>query len=219
MPSSIRCRPRTRRLGMNDVPAARYPRAAVVGGPMIPTVRPGSRSHLGPGQRRLRQRRHSLEACHQAPARQTRRGAEAVGRFDELVAADGFQHVPINHYHCLKGRRLCGREHRAPSTRMRRRRRPGAGRLVLVTRDPALGLFGVANVLVKGGVGASGRVRRVNERPDPGALNRCYHLSMWSFGEPSCARLAVARPRASFQNAAGGGRAWWRRWRSPGAVG
>ena len=28
--------------------------------------------------------------------------AEAVGRFDELVVADGFQHVPINHYHCLK---------------------------------------------------------------------------------------------------------------------
>jgi PIN domain nuclease of toxin-antitoxin system len=68
--------------------------------------------------------------------------AEAVGRFDELVVADGFQHVPINHYHCLKAGGYAV-EHRDPFDRMLAAQTELEG-LVLVTRDPALGLFGVA---------------------------------------------------------------------------
>ena len=66
----------------------------------------------------------------------------AVGRFDELVVADGFQHVPINHYHCLKAGGYAV-EHRDPFDRMLAAQTELEG-LVLVTRDPALGLFGVA---------------------------------------------------------------------------
>ena len=43
--------------------------------------------------------------------------AEAVSRFDELVVADDFQHVPINHYHCLKAGGYAV-EHRDPFDRM-----------------------------------------------------------------------------------------------------
>ena len=56
--------------------------------------------------------------------------------------ADGFQHVPINHYHCLKAGGYAV-EHRDPFDRMLAAQTELEG-LVLVTRDPALGLFGVA---------------------------------------------------------------------------
>jgi len=58
------------------------------------------------------------------------------------VAADGFQHVPINHYHSLKAGAYTV-EHRDPFDRMLAAQTELEG-LVLVTRDPALGLFGVA---------------------------------------------------------------------------
>ena len=38
--------------------------------------------------------KHRLGKLPQAPG--------AVSRFDELVAADGFEHLPIRHYHALK---------------------------------------------------------------------------------------------------------------------
>ena len=67
---------------------------------------------------------------------------EAVGRFDELVSADGFQHLPVSYYQCLKAGGYAV-EHRDPFDRMLAAQTELEG-LVLVTRDPALGLFGVA---------------------------------------------------------------------------
>jgi PIN domain nuclease of toxin-antitoxin system len=40
---------------------------------------------------------------------------DVVHRFDELVAADGFRHLPITHYHALKAGAY-DLEHRARST-------------------------------------------------------------------------------------------------------
>ncbi len=69
---------------------------------------------------------------------------EAVARFDELVSADGFEHLPIRYYHCLKagGYALA---HRDPFDRMLAAQSELEG-LVLVTCDPVFGLFR-ANVL------------------------------------------------------------------------
>lgn len=64
---------------------------------------------------------------------------EAVGRFDELVSADGFQHLPVSYYHCLKAGGYAV-EHRDPFDRMLAAQTELEG-LVLVTRDPAFALF------------------------------------------------------------------------------
>lgn len=66
---------------------------------------------------------------------------EAVSRFDELAASDGFQHLPISYYHCLRAGGYAV-EHRDPFDRMLAAQTE-LERLVLVTRDPAFGLFGV----------------------------------------------------------------------------
>ena len=66
---------------------------------------------------------------------------EAVSRFDELVAADGFEHLAISYYHCLKAGGYAV-EHRDPFDRMLAAQTALEG-LVLVSRDPAFGLFGV----------------------------------------------------------------------------
>ena len=68
--------------------------------------------------------------------------AEAFSRFDELVAADGFEHLPISYYHCLKAGAYAA-EHRDPFDRMLAAQTE-LERLVLVTRDPAFSAFGVA---------------------------------------------------------------------------
>ncbi|MEC9359848.1 MAG: type II toxin-antitoxin system VapC family toxin [Pseudomonadota bacterium] len=67
--------------------------------------------------------------------------AEAVSRFDELVAADGFQHLPITHFHCLKagGYALA---HRDPFDRLLAAQ-SALEALTLVTRDTALAQFGI----------------------------------------------------------------------------
>ena len=60
-------------------------------------------------------------------------------RYHDLVAADGFQHLPVDHRHALRagGYPL---EHRDPFDRM-----PAAQseleQLPMVTRDPAFALF------------------------------------------------------------------------------
>ena len=66
---------------------------------------------------------------------------EAVFRFDELVAADDFEHLAISYYHCLKAGGYAV-EHREPFDRMLAAQTALEG-LVLVSRDPAFGLFGV----------------------------------------------------------------------------
>lgn len=65
---------------------------------------------------------------------------EVINRFDELVAADGFSHLPITHLHSLKAGGYAI-EHRDPFDRMLAAQSELEG-LVLVTRDPAFALFG-----------------------------------------------------------------------------
>lgn len=66
---------------------------------------------------------------------------EAVIRFDELVSADGFQHLPIGYQHCLQAGGY-GVEHRDPFDRLLAAQTEMEG-LTLVSRDPAFKLFGV----------------------------------------------------------------------------
>lgn len=65
---------------------------------------------------------------------------EVVDRFDELVAADGFSHLPITHLHSLEAGSYAV-EHRDPFDRMLAAQSK-LEHLVLVTRDPAFELFG-----------------------------------------------------------------------------
>lgn len=66
---------------------------------------------------------------------------QAADRFAELVAADGFAHLPITHLHSL---RAGGYEvaHRDPFDRMLAAQSE-LERLTLVTKDPMLSLFSV----------------------------------------------------------------------------
>ncbi|MEO7853676.1 MAG: type II toxin-antitoxin system VapC family toxin [Rubrivivax sp.] len=61
-------------------------------------------------------------------------------RYGELVSADGFQHLPVDHRHALRagGYAL---EHRDPFDRMLAAQ-SDLERMPLVTRDPAFTLFG-----------------------------------------------------------------------------
>jgi PIN domain nuclease of toxin-antitoxin system len=64
---------------------------------------------------------------------------DAASRFTELVAADGFSHLPISHVHSLRaGGYKVG--HRDPFDRMLAAQSELED-LVLVTRDPAFTLF------------------------------------------------------------------------------
>ena len=65
---------------------------------------------------------------------------DAARRFSELIAADGFLHLPISHLHGLQagGYRV---GHRDPFDRMLAAQSEIED-LVLVTRDPAFELFG-----------------------------------------------------------------------------
>lgn len=67
--------------------------------------------------------------------------ADAVGRFDELVAADGFEHLPVGHWHALRagGYRVA---HRDPFDRMLAAQSELEA-VALVTADPAFKLFGI----------------------------------------------------------------------------
>lgn len=66
--------------------------------------------------------------------------ADAVLRFDELVAADGFEHLPVGHFHALKaGSYLAA--HRDPFDRMLAAQSELEA-IPLVTVDPAFEIFG-----------------------------------------------------------------------------
>lgn len=64
---------------------------------------------------------------------------QAAARFAELVAADGFAHLPMTHLHCLRAGGYAV-DHRDPFDRMLAAQ-PEIERLTLVTRDPALAWF------------------------------------------------------------------------------
>ena len=66
---------------------------------------------------------------------------DVTARYAELVAADGFHHLPVTHAHALRaGSWLVA--HRDPFDRMLAAQSE-IERLPLVTRDPAFALFGV----------------------------------------------------------------------------
>lgn len=66
--------------------------------------------------------------------------ADSVRRFDELVAADGFEHLPVGHWHASRagGYRVA---HRDPFDRMLAAQSELEA-VPLVTADPAFKLFG-----------------------------------------------------------------------------
>jgi PIN domain nuclease of toxin-antitoxin system len=66
---------------------------------------------------------------------------EAASRYGELVAADGFRHLPISHLHALRAGNWPV-AHRDPFDRMLAAQSEQE-RLPLVTRDPAFELFGI----------------------------------------------------------------------------
>jgi len=65
---------------------------------------------------------------------------DAVARFTELVAADGFIHLPVTHLHGLRAGSY-NLPHRDPFDRMLAAQ-SDIEALVLVTRDPAFAAFG-----------------------------------------------------------------------------
>lgn len=67
--------------------------------------------------------------------------AEALFRFNELVAADGFEHLPVSYLHAIKAGSYPS-EHRDPFDRMLAAQ-SGLEAATLVTCDPALRGFGV----------------------------------------------------------------------------
>ena len=70
--------------------------------------------------------------------------ADAVRRFDELVALDGFQHLPVCHFHALKAGGYPA-EHRDPFDRMLAAQSELES-AQLITCDPAFALFGTATL-------------------------------------------------------------------------
>jgi len=70
--------------------------------------------------------------------------ADAVRRFDELVALDGFQHLPVRHFHTLKAGGYPA-EHRDPFDRMLAAQSELES-VQLITCDPAFALFGTATL-------------------------------------------------------------------------
>jgi PIN domain nuclease of toxin-antitoxin system len=66
--------------------------------------------------------------------------ADALRRFDELVSADGFEHLPVSHFHGIRAGGHAA-EHRDPFDRMLAAQSE-LECLPLVTCDPAFALFG-----------------------------------------------------------------------------
>lgn len=66
--------------------------------------------------------------------------AEALARFDELIEADGFEHLPISHRHAIRAGSYPA-EHRDPFDRILAAQST-IEEATLVTRDPAFVLFG-----------------------------------------------------------------------------
>lgn len=69
---------------------------------------------------------------------------DAVTRFADLVAADGFTHLPITYLHSLRAGGY-DVDHRDPFDRMLAAQSE-IEHLSLVTRDPAFSLFGTATI-------------------------------------------------------------------------
>ena len=67
--------------------------------------------------------------------------ADAVGRFNELVAADGFNHLTMNHLHALRAGSYT-HEHRNPFDRMLAAQAELEG-ATLVSCDPVIAQMGV----------------------------------------------------------------------------
>jgi len=69
---------------------------------------------------------------------------DAVRRFDELVTADAFEHLPVSHFHSLKAGAYAV-EHRDPFDRMLAAQSELES-VPLITCDPAFALFGTRTV-------------------------------------------------------------------------
>ncbi len=69
---------------------------------------------------------------------------EAVSRYSDLVAADGFDHLPITHLHSLRAGGYTA-DHRDPFDRMLAAQ-SDLERLPLVTRDPAFEAFSIGTL-------------------------------------------------------------------------
>lgn len=67
-----------------------------------------------------------------------------VDRFGELVAADGFRHLPVSYLHALRSGGY-GVAHKDPFDRMLAAQSE-IERLPLITRDPAFSLFGIETI-------------------------------------------------------------------------
>ncbi len=67
--------------------------------------------------------------------------SQAVSHFNELVAADGFTHLPITHVHALRAGTF-EVDHRDPFDRMLAAQSE-IERVALVTLDPAFAMFGI----------------------------------------------------------------------------
>jgi len=67
--------------------------------------------------------------------------SEALSRFDELIAADGFTDLPITHLHALRAGAF-DLDHRDPFDRMLAAQSE-IERAPLVTLDPAFAVFGI----------------------------------------------------------------------------
>ena len=70
-----------------------------------------------------------------------RRAADVVSRFNELVAADGFNHLAMNYLHSLRAGRYT-HEHRDPFDRMLAAQAELEG-AALVSCDPVIAQMGV----------------------------------------------------------------------------
>jgi PIN domain nuclease of toxin-antitoxin system len=71
-------------------------------------------------------------------------GRDAVARFDELVALDGFSHLPVSYLHALRAGGLLS-DHRDPFDRMLAAQSLIEG-IPLVTRDAAFDALGTATI-------------------------------------------------------------------------
>ncbi|WP_126446849.1 type II toxin-antitoxin system VapC family toxin [Sulfuricystis multivorans] len=65
----------------------------------------------------------------------------AIPRFNELVEADGFEHLPVTYLHALRAGSFCI-EHRDPFDRMLAAQ-SALEAAPLITRDPVFAAFGV----------------------------------------------------------------------------
>lgn len=66
-------------------------------------------------------------------------GAEAIRRFNELVVADGFEHLPVTYLHAVRASAYL-QDHRDPFDRMLAAQ-SSLESAILISRDPVFALF------------------------------------------------------------------------------